>query len=81
MLASSGLATPPGGVPRVFPFDAGDQRLSQKAIRANQEFFDLLAGDIFARLYQAFPEPIDLHSEGIFPTLGDQQEIDDNRNV
>jgi hypothetical protein len=53
-------------------------RPSPKAIRANQEFFDLLAGDIFGRLYHAFPEPIDLQSDGIFPMLGDQQEIDDN---
>lgn len=55
-----------------------DQRPSPKAMRANQEFFDLLAGDIFARLYNAFPEPTDLTSDGIFPTLGGQEEIDDN---
>jgi hypothetical protein len=36
-----------------------------KAIRANQEFFDLLAGDIFARLYTHFPEPIDIHTDGV----------------
>jgi hypothetical protein len=34
-----------------------------KAIRANQEYFDLLAGDIFARLYTHFPEPTDLHTD------------------
>lgn len=37
-----------------------------KAIRANQEFFDLLAGDIFARLYTHFPEPIDIYPNGIW---------------
>jgi hypothetical protein len=52
--------------------------MAPKAIRANQEFFDLLAGDIFARLYQSFPEPIDLQSDGIFPDLGEQQQLDDD---
>jgi hypothetical protein len=37
-----------------------------KAIRANQEFFDLLAGDVFARLYTHFPEPIDIYTSGIW---------------
>lgn len=31
-----------------------------KAIRANSEYFDLLAGDILNRLNIQFPEPIDL---------------------
>jgi hypothetical protein len=48
--------------------------VSPKAIRANQEFFDLLAGDIFARLYTFFPEPIDLYSDGVLPHLGLQQD-------
>ena len=51
-----------------------------KAIRANQEFFDLLAGDVFARLYHSFPEPTDLHSNGVFPELGSQQQLDDDPN-
>lgn len=55
-----------------------DERPSPKAMRSNQEFFDLIAGDIFARLYQCFPEPVDLSSDGIFPSLGGQEEIDDN---
>ena len=46
------------------PLDSGD--MSPKAIRANQESFDLLAGDIFARLYTHFPEPINIQSDGIF---------------
>jgi hypothetical protein len=54
--------------------------MAPKAIRANQEFFDLLAGDIFARLYQSFPAPTDLHSNGIFPDLGSQQHLDDDPN-
>jgi hypothetical protein len=53
-------------------------QLSPKAIRSNQEFFDLLAGDIFGRLYHAFPEPIDLHTDGVFSALGNQQQVDDS---
>jgi hypothetical protein len=51
-----------------------------KAIRANQEFFDLLAGDIFARLYTFFPEPIDIHTDGIFynDELKKQEGFDDD---
>jgi len=45
-----------------------------KAIRANQEYFDLLAGDIFARLYTAFPEPIDLYSEIDYDTIDHDEE-------
>jgi len=54
--------------------------MSPKAMRANQEFFDLLAGDIFARLYTFFPEPIDIHSDGIFynDELKKQEGIDDD---
>jgi hypothetical protein len=54
--------------------------MSPKANRANQEFFDLLAGDIFARLYTFFPEPIDIHSDGIFynADLGKQDGFDDD---
>ena len=37
-----------------------------KAIRANQEFFDLLVGDIFARLHRHFPEPTDIYASGIW---------------
>nr|AWL95752.1 hypothetical protein CIT37_29140 [Bradyrhizobium ottawaense] len=55
-----------------------DERPSPKATRANQEFFDILAGDIFARLYHAFPAPTDLIPDGIIPALGGQEEIDDN---
>lgn len=45
-----------------------------KAGRANQEYFDLLAGDIFARLYTHFPEPIDIYSDGIFYNKAFQRE-------
>jgi hypothetical protein len=49
-------------------------------MRSNQEFFDLLAGDIFARLYTMFPEPIDLQSDAILysPELAkDEDFVDD----
>jgi hypothetical protein len=51
-----------------------------KAIRANQEFFDLLAGDIFARLYVAFPQPIDVYTDAIIHNnaLGTQDGFDDD---
>jgi hypothetical protein len=50
-----------------------------KAIRANQEYFDLLAGDIFARLYTHFPEPTDLYTDVVnLPYLGDRDEIDND---
>lgn len=51
-----------------------------KAIRSNQEFFDLLAGDIFARLYTMFPEPVDIQSDAIFysPELAEQDGFDDD---
>jgi hypothetical protein len=51
-----------------------------KAIRANQEFFDLLAGDIFARLYTAFPQPIDVYTDAITynNALGAQDGFDDD---
>jgi hypothetical protein len=54
--------------------------MSPKAIRANQEFFDLLAGDIFARLYTAFPEPTDIHSDAILhnDALRKQDGFDDD---
>src|SRR5438105_4476361 len=55
--------------------------MAPKAIPANQEFFDLLAGDIFARLYTAFPEPIDIHSDAILHNseLGKQDGFDDDQ--
>lgn len=33
-----------------------------KGIRGNNEFFEVLVADIFARLYTMFPEPVDLDS-------------------
>ena len=47
-----------------------------KAIRANQEYFDLLAGDIFARLYTHFPEPTDIHTNVVeLPYMGDNDPV------
>ncbi|MBR1249200.1 hypothetical protein JQ609_20010 [Bradyrhizobium sp. AUGA SZCCT0169] len=53
--------------------------MAAKAMRANEEFFDLLAGDVFARLYTSFPEPIDIHSDAITynDALGAQDGFDD----
>jgi hypothetical protein len=52
--------------------------MSPKAIRANQEYFDLLAGDVFARLYSSFPVPLDLAAAVEFLHLGDKDEIDND---
>ncbi len=35
-------------------------------MRSNQEYFDPITADIFARLYMQFPEPVALYTDGIF---------------
>lgn len=46
-----------------------------KGMRANSEFFDLLAGDIFTRLYTHFPERISLHvDDGVIQHIDSEED-------